>query len=137
MKTLLIPPDLQEIVKQHARIELPRECVGVLAGFNHQVSEIFPLVNIHTTPTKSYNAWPEQLAQVQRLLPRLQLDMIAVYHSHPTADLKPSKSDMMFAFSPELVYLITDGADLKGWHIDGEKSTEVSIIHNRRKLHEN
>lgn len=75
----------------HARLEAPRECVGVLLGRGHTALSIQPLANLaHTPGVFSAALRTSGYGNSQNLEDR---DIIAIYHSHPTADLVPSMVD--------------------------------------------
>jgi proteasome lid subunit RPN8/RPN11 len=136
--------------------ELPNECCGLLAGkigggcgvagggnyashspptIHHPplatrvVSKRYPLVNAAASATE-YLAEPRSLFAAHKDMRSLGLDILAIYHSHPTSPPLPSRTDRERAFYPDVIYLIislqTDPPVLRGWWLPaGEESREA------------
>jgi proteasome lid subunit RPN8/RPN11 len=94
---LVIPRDLYESLLVQARFELPNECCGLLAG--RVVGEIgrvtlrLPLVNVAASP-KEFLSEPRSMLQAEKQMRAGGLDLLAVYHSHPTSPPTPSRTDL-------------------------------------------
>src|SRR5262245_30635694 len=97
-----------------ARAELPNECCGLLAGRmegeDGRVEVCFPLVNAAASPVE-YLSDPRSLFDADRAMRKLGIDLLAVYHSHPTSEPTPSRKDCECNFSEEVMNLIVS---LKG-----------------------
>ena len=70
-----------------AKAELPNECCGLLAGLVDQskvgrVLQRYPLVNNAASPTE-YLANDRTLFHAYRDMRERDVDLLAVYHSHP------------------------------------------------------
>lgn len=85
-----------------ARTELPNECCGLLAGRIEngangeklgRVVCAYPLVNEARTPTR-YMSEAKSLfaAEIERR--SRGLEFLAIYHSHPTSEPVPSRTDL-------------------------------------------
>src|SRR5438105_690677 len=96
---------------EHARAEFPCECCGLLAGQlfpnDDRVYEFFrigrvlrryPLVNCAKSPTRFLSDDWSMFAAVRDMRKR-QLDILAVYHSHPASDPIPSRTDLEHNYS--------------------------------------
>ncbi len=91
----------------HARVEAPRECCGMIGGLNARSQTVYPLRNVAATPLVTYEASPEDLFAAQRSMRARGEQLLAIYHSHPrSADPKPSATDVRLAYYPSAVYLI-------------------------------
>ncbi len=93
-----------------ARVELPNECCGLLAGrISDNVGKVeqrYPLVNDLASP-REYNAEPKGLFAAFKDMRSRCLDLLAIYHSHPTSEPIPSRADLdRNAYGPDLVYVI-------------------------------
>jgi len=79
--------------------ELPNECCGLLAGRivpelpDRTVTERFPLVNADASP-REYTSDAKSLIQAHRAMRERRVDILAVYHSHPSSDPIPSRKDL-------------------------------------------
>jgi [CysO sulfur-carrier protein]-S-L-cysteine hydrolase len=81
----------------HAQADLPNECCGLLAGTIGadgiaRIERRFAMVNALASPTE-FEWEPKNHFAAVRELRRLGLDMLAIYHSHPTTHPVPSRKD--------------------------------------------
>src|SRR5438552_1090553 len=94
---LLLPAQILRDMIAQARAELPNECCGLLAGRVEggagRVERRYPLVNRAASPTE-YDGDPKGQLAAQKDMRRLGLELLAIYHSHPTAAPVPSKKDL-------------------------------------------
>jgi proteasome lid subunit RPN8/RPN11 len=85
-----------EMIAQ-ARAELPNECCGLLAGRVEagvgRALARYPLVNAAASPVEYLSA-PRSMFDAERARRKGGLEFLAVYHSHPTSDPVPSRTDM-------------------------------------------
>jgi proteasome lid subunit RPN8/RPN11 len=106
---LEIPTNLYALMLDHACQELPAECCGLLAGTIidgiGQVTMCLPLVNKLNAPDE-FESEPKCLLAAHRTMRAAQIDILAVYHSHPTSDPIPSRKDRERNYSEEVVTLI-------------------------------
>jgi len=77
----------------HAREEEPRECVGLLLGGEGLAEVALPLENVSKTPRTAYRAGPRELLKVLRQADEMDLEVLAIYHSHPGGLALPSARD--------------------------------------------
>jgi len=116
-----------DIIDQ-ARLGLPEEICGYLAGTGSDVLKSFPLENIdHSHEHFSFD--PSEQFQVVRQVRSEGLMILANYHSHPETPARPSKEDIRLAFDPNISYVIVSLAneipDLKSFRIsNGEVDKE-------------
>lgn len=112
-----LPRPLYDAMLAQAVAELPNECCGLLAGrktenasdaaepCRGQVLRRYPLVNAAASPVE-YLSDAQSMFDAVRDMRRLGLEILAVYHSHPTSDPVPSRTDLERHFSPEVVHFI-------------------------------
>ncbi|MDO8446759.1 MAG: M67 family metallopeptidase [Deltaproteobacteria bacterium] len=117
----------------HAREGYPDEVCGLMAGRDGTISRVFRTTNIDKSsisymmePAEQFRAFKEMRAE--------GLELLAIYHSHPTSPAYPSQTDVRLAFYPEAVYVIVSlrkvgNTEVKGFRIlDGKISEEVLEI---------
>jgi proteasome lid subunit RPN8/RPN11 len=94
----------------HARAEAPRECCGLLAGViradgTGEARLRYPLLNALASPVE-FESEPVSLFSAWNDIRRQRLDVLAIYHSHPTSEPVPSRTDLARNWSPDVVNLI-------------------------------
>jgi proteasome lid subunit RPN8/RPN11 len=102
---LVLPLTIYQAMLAHARSESPNEACGLLRGREGRVSGILAARNVAADPWRDYEV------DAGSLLRALEWEdegdeLIAIYHSHPTAPAYPSAVDAARAFYPDSVYLI-------------------------------
>jgi proteasome lid subunit RPN8/RPN11 len=88
-----------------ARSQPNVECCGLVAGRLGVPEEIFPARNSLKSPT-AYEIAPQELFSLFRVMRERGLDLAGIYHSHPTGDNSPSKTDIGLAYYPDIPYII-------------------------------
>ena len=118
-----VPDTLLAEVVRHARDDSPNECCGLLAGRIEDgvgvVTTQFAIANDLASPT-AYHTNARDLLAAFRAMREDKLDVLAVYHSHPTSDPVPSRRDVAEnTYGESVVHLIVGLAreepDVKAW----------------------
>jgi proteasome lid subunit RPN8/RPN11 len=121
---------------EHARAELPNECVGLLAGRLEEtpggrvgrVERRYPLINAAASPTE-YLSDPRSMFNAVKDMGRHEVDVLAVYHSHPTSEPVPSRKDLAANYSPEVVNFIISlmgkEPEVRGWWLTDREYREA------------
>jgi len=138
---LEVPADIVEEILVQARAELPDECCGLLAGHlpksaaepaGEPVARAvrrYPLTNAAKSPTE-YLSDPASLFAAYREMHQLGLEILAIYHSHPTAPPVPSRRDIeRNNYGADVVHLIVslEGAEpvIMAWRLAAESYAEA------------
>ena len=66
----------------------------------------YPIKNVASTPDTHFEMDPQQLVTTTKLVRDCGYKMIAIYHSHPNGDIKPSVHDIQQHQYHELLYII-------------------------------
>jgi proteasome lid subunit RPN8/RPN11 len=107
-----------------AQAEQPNECCGLLAGTVAegigQVVSAYPLPNSAETKARRYLADTHALIGAYKAIEERGLEILAVYHSHPTSPAVPSATDHeQWGHGEEVVCLIITLLEtppaLRGW----------------------
>ena len=129
---LQLPRRIQEDMLAHARADLPNECVGLLAGVISggmgRVTARYPLVNAVASP-REYLSQPESMFSAYRDMRQHGLEILAIYHSHPSSDPVPSRTDLERNYSGDVVNFIIslklEPPVLRGWWLKEDKYSEL------------
>jgi proteasome lid subunit RPN8/RPN11 len=114
----------------HVLACLPEEACGILAGRQGRVSQVRPIENVARS---RFRFRMEPQAQVDALLEieGQDLELLAIYHSHPSGPPGPSAADLAEASYPEAAAVIWC-CDYRGWHarafdLSGPAPVEMQI----------
>jgi [CysO sulfur-carrier protein]-S-L-cysteine hydrolase len=132
---ILLPEAIYQAMLDHARRELPNECCGLLAGRMPApecpalVERCYPLVNELASPT-AYQAEPKSLFHAVKDMRPAGQEILAFYHSHPTSDPLPSRTDLASNFWGNAVvfFIISlkgEEAVMRGWWMDEASYAEA------------
>lgn len=113
---MVVPPEIHEQLVAHAQKEAPNEACGLVAFRDGVAERYLPGENALESPYRF------------ELRPRDPADFfledegyeLAVFHSHPESDPKPSRTDLenigLWEGRPYLI-LRADTGELRGWRI--------------------
>jgi proteasome lid subunit RPN8/RPN11 len=119
---------------KHAQSEAPNECCGMLAGTRTgdvlQVEAWFPLINEAASPTVEYCSEPRSMFAAEKERRRLELEFVAIYHSHPTSPPIPSRTDLQRNYSPDVINFIIslkdDEPEVRAWWLSDNAFAEAA-----------
>ena len=115
----------------HALNGHPLEACGLVSGKAGRAARFHPTENAAKSPVW-FTIPPQELLRVVRELDGQELDLLAIFHSHPASRAYPSAADIAQALYPDSVYLILSLADrlkpdLRGYWIREGKVEEVAV----------
>jgi len=130
---LRLPRHLYVAMVQHAQTELPNECCGVLAGLREgnvlRVLARYLLVNAAASPIE-YLSEPSSMFRAEKARRHDSFDLLAIYHSHPTSEPIPSKTDLARNYSPDVLNFIIGLAGpeplVRGWWLTESEFVEAA-----------
>jgi proteasome lid subunit RPN8/RPN11 len=108
-------------LQAQAQAELPNETCGLLGGQGGRVFRVYPVENIHHSPTV-YEMHPAQQIAAFLDIEAAGWEVIGIYHSHPAGPAVPSPTDIAQAYYPDSVYVIVSpmtGTDAPAWQVRG------------------
>ena len=88
-----------------AEENLPEEACGLLSGIDQHVHEVIPILNILHSSVR-YRMDPRQQLRVFQQIEENGLELIGIFHSHPTGPDHPSETDIAEAYYPESASVI-------------------------------
>jgi proteasome lid subunit RPN8/RPN11 len=125
-----VPKTILQAMINHALRETPLECCGILVGKGRTVRRMYEMRNMDGSMT-TYLIAPEEQLEVFREMEKEELDMVAIYHSHPHTIPFPSARDVRLAFYPDVAYIIISlkdgGTSVKGFRI-GKEAISIEPI---------
>jgi [CysO sulfur-carrier protein]-S-L-cysteine hydrolase len=129
---LLLPRPLLEGVIAQALTEMPLECCGLLAGVREEaktgenptksigrVMRRYPLINAAASP-REFLSDDRSMLNADRDMRGRQLDLLAVYHSHPTTAAIPSRTDLARHWYSDVMCIIVSLAaapEVRAWRL--------------------
>lgn len=118
-------------IYDHGRKEAPIEACGYLGGINNEVVNYYPMHNIDQS-NEHFTFDPQEQFDVMKKVRTEQLEVLAVYHTHPESPARPSAEDIRLAFDPGIVYvilsLLEDKKNIKAYKIIKGQVTEKKLI---------
>jgi [CysO sulfur-carrier protein]-S-L-cysteine hydrolase len=108
-ENLLLPRHFYIAMVQHAQAESPNECCGLFAGVREgdvlRVLARHPLVNEAASPIEFFSQ-PRSMFDAVKAMRKDGHKILAIYHSHPTSEPIPSKTDLERNFSEDVINFI-------------------------------
>ena len=128
---LEIPATIFRQMVEQAKSEAPIEACGILAGSNGMVQRLYKMTNADNS-SDHFMMDPKEQFSVVKDIRRANLEMLAIYHSHPATPARPSAEDIRLALTPDVVYIIvtlqnSECPDIKGFLINEGVVKEVQV----------
>ncbi|MFA5839151.1 MAG: M67 family metallopeptidase [Candidatus Margulisiibacteriota bacterium] len=127
---MIITKEALTNILEHAQGKSFEVC-GLLAGVNAKISHVFRMLNTDTKPETGYFMDPKEQLVVMKEIRKLGLELLGIYHSHPSSPAYPSPKDVEKAFYDEVSYLIVSLLNKKpavrAFRIVAEKIREEKI----------
>ncbi|MEW6085696.1 MAG: M67 family metallopeptidase [Chloroflexota bacterium] len=125
---MLTDSQLREIL-DHVEHAVPNEACGLLAGQNERVEKIFPVRNQAESPVRFVMDPYEQLKALQWMDDN-HLDLLGIFHSHPTGPETASPVDIAEA-AYEVIHVILSrnkiGWKARAFWFENDGSHEVPL----------
>ncbi|MHC4075326.1 MAG: M67 family metallopeptidase [Planctomycetota bacterium] len=131
MLKLEIPNNIFRQMLQQAEIQAPIEACGILAGKDDRAEKFYKMTNLDQSGDHFMMEPKEQFAIVKDIR-SANLEMLAIYHSHPESPARPSEEDIQLALTPGVIYVIVslqnaNAPVLKGFLIEDGNAAEVPV----------
>lgn len=104
MKLAIKKAVLEDIIA-HSKEEFPHEACGILAGRDKKAAVVYRMANIEKSPMRYSMDLKEQF-KITKEMRSKNLEMVAIYHSHPNVRPCPSFHDIELALHPASSYVI-------------------------------
>ncbi|QTM97997.1 hypothetical protein ERJ70_00850 [Sediminibacillus dalangtanensis] len=105
LETIYLPAYIEKKMIQHTRECLPYETCGLLSGTTNHISSIWELES-EIKHRYRYFVSKETVNKTMEAVQSRHEQVLAIYHSHPTAQPVPSKEDILHHPEPQICMLI-------------------------------
>ena len=92
-------------MEDDVKAKAPEEACGIILGEGNHSQMVIPITNILHSPTQ-FRMEPKEQLEAFLLAEEKNLEILAIYHSHPQGIDKPSLTDLDELTYPEIIYLI-------------------------------
>jgi proteasome lid subunit RPN8/RPN11 len=119
---LRIPPQLLAEIVAHAREEAPRECCGMIGTEDGRAVAVHRVRNVAINPKSAYFMDAKEQYLAFQAIEDADLEIGAIYHSHPRSEPVPSETDVNLAKQwPGMRWMIVSLAggepEIRTWRI--------------------
>lgn len=124
---------LYDEMLDHARAEKPSECCGMIASRDGEAVKVYRATNAAASPPYAYEIDSGDLYRITMAIDDADLDLGAIYHSHPRSEPVPSQTDINLALYPDAIYIIVglkeSEPDVRAFMIrDGQVSPAELVV---------
>ena len=126
---LKIKKEIVDYLGVYAGEKMPNEACGYLAGQRELITKFYPMTNVDNSP-EHFSFDPEEQFKVMKEARRKRLELLAVYHSHPSSPARMSEEDKRLAYDTSIIYVIYSVRDseIKSFRIgDADELQEVYV----------
>jgi len=129
-----LPPAVLRALQEHYHRDLPRECCGFLLGTRHSGEVVvhcaLPLLNAEPG-TGAFALSDAELRRAHLVARHSGLQLLALYHSHPSGVAHPSAADTEVMARSEWPWLILTAASADGAvEVHYHRCTRTAIVDN-------
>ena len=131
-KSIILNKDQINQLKAHAKNKKPNESCALLFGKIEdntvKVNDLFLAENIDDSPI-NFTISNEELLKGYKIAEEKQLDVAAIFHSHPLSDAYPSATDQKFMDTNPVVWIIYSNTsdEFKAYVLESEIK-EIPIV---------
>ncbi|ABK77164.1 metal-dependent protease of the PAD1/JA B1 superfamily [Cenarchaeum symbiosum A] len=125
MNILVLGGNTRELLSSHAAASEPHESCALLFGDEQEdrtvVREVYPARNADESPV-SFSISPEELIRGYVKAGEMGLDVVGIFHSHPSSEAAPSGKDRQYMITNPVPWLIYSGIDgsFRAYILDGD-----------------
>jgi proteasome lid subunit RPN8/RPN11 len=129
---LILPAARRQEMLAHVQRCLPEEACGLLGGRDGRCQVVLPVTNRLHSPVR-YQMDPKEQVQALFWLDEHNLDLLAIFHSHPTGPDQPSPTDLAEFAYPGTLTVICWPDRSSGWQVSAfaiarDRVAVVSIL---------
>ena len=124
-KKILLPKVFRQSLEQHANVQSPLEACAILFGTSNdktwETTDIFLTENIDKSEV-NFTISNEQLMEGYTVAEDKGLDIVGIFHSHPSSQPSPSNTDIKFMKGNPVPWIIYSGItkEMKAYLLDSD-----------------
>lgn len=132
---LILPREIADAMIEQAQRRAPVEACGYLAGKGEVVMKYYEMRNTDESE-EHYSLDPSEQFAVLKKVRNKKMEILAVYHSHPSSLARPSEEDKDLAHDPDIAYvivsLLTEKSEIKAFSIRKKqvKPIKIKVVEN-------
>ncbi len=108
LQEIILSNSDKKILREYSENQKPNESCAILFGKKNQISDIFLTENIEKSPI-NFTISNQQLIEAYQTAEAKNTEVIAIFHSHPSSDAFPSKTDEKFMQVNPVSWIIYSG----------------------------
>jgi [CysO sulfur-carrier protein]-S-L-cysteine hydrolase len=118
----------------HLEAVYPQEGCGLLAGYwsERMATVLYAIANRAANPQTQFLMLPSQQIAAFLEIDAAEMDLLAIYHSHPHGPATPSAADMAQAYYPDVLQLVVSLAppqpSLRAFWLTPTAFSEIAVI---------
>ncbi|MDP9381091.1 MAG: M67 family metallopeptidase [Chloroflexota bacterium] len=126
-----LPRELYDEIIAHSQEGWPNEVCGLIGG-KGAPERAYRIANADENPRIRYLMEPREQFEAMMDIEERGWDLYGIYHSHPSSEAYPSRTDRNLAFYPDAIYLICSLQDrerpgLRAFTIVDDQVTEQQL----------
>lgn len=107
--------DVMAAMERAAAQLAPEEACGILLGEGDRITAFTPAKNVHPAPRNHFEIDPQALIDAHRSARNKGAQVLGYFHSHPSGDASPSRTDSDMAAGDGAVWAIHGKNEITFW----------------------
>lgn len=142
MNSFYLAPEHLDAMVAQARGEASQEICGLIVGTGNQAVRVIPICNRSQSPKTRYEADGLELYRALREIEASNLELLGMYHSHPSSPAMLSTEDIRQArlnYPGKVQVVLSLGntsAKLRAWRVYRDRIDALAIVTNPRDVRE-
>ena len=108
MQKIKLSQQDKKTLAEYSENQKPNESCAILFGKNDQVLDLFLTENIEKSPA-NFTISNKQLIEGYEIAEEQEMEVIGIFHSHPSSDAYPSNEDKKFMQGNPVAWVIYSG----------------------------
>ena len=108
MQKIKLTESDKKILSEYSENQKPNESCAILFGKDDQVLDLFLTENIENSPV-NFTISNKQLIEAYKIAEEKKMEVVGIFHSHPSSDAYPSNTDKKFMQSNPVAWIIYSG----------------------------
>ena len=134
LQKIILNSTQKKVLKRHAEAKKPNESCAILFGIVKDnatfVKDIFLAENMEQSPA-SFTISNDQVLEGYKIAKEKKLNVVGIFHSHPSSQAAPSSIDRVFMETNPVVWIIFSGVseEFRAYILDSEiNEVPIEII---------